>query len=77
MIAAVGEKVPTKLYESLGIAVDARGRAVVNPETMETSVKGLYVAGDGVKGPATVVEGIRDEQDRRGSHCRESFGQGR
>ncbi len=60
VIAAVGEKVPTKLYESLGIAVDARGRAVVNPETMETSVKGLYVAGDGVKGPATVVEGIRD-----------------
>lgn len=60
VIAAVGEQVPSDFYRSIGIDVDARGRAVVNPETMETSIKGIYVAGDGVKGPATVVEGIRD-----------------
>lgn len=60
VIAAVGEKVPSDFYQANGIAVDDRGRAVVNPETLETSVKGIYVAGDGVKGPATVVEGIRD-----------------
>lgn len=60
VIAAVGEKVPTEYYQKNGIAVDDRGRAVVNPETMETSVNGIYAVGDGVKGPATVVEGIRD-----------------
>ena len=60
VIAAVGEKVPAEFYKANGIAVDERGRAVVNPETLESSVPGIYVAGDGVKGPATVVEGIRD-----------------
>lgn len=60
VIAAVGEKVPTAYYQKNGIAVDERGRAVVHPETMETSIPGIYAVGDGVKGPATVVEGIRD-----------------
>lgn len=60
VIAAVGEKVPAEFYKANGIAVDERGRAVVNPETLESSVPGIYVAGDGVKVPATVVEGIRD-----------------
>ncbi|MDO5417542.1 MAG: FAD-dependent oxidoreductase, partial [Lachnospiraceae bacterium] len=60
VIAAVGEKVPTAFYEANGIVVDGRGRVVVNPQTMETSVMGIFAVGDGVKGPATVVEGIRD-----------------
>ncbi|MDO4328984.1 MAG: putative selenate reductase subunit YgfK [Lachnospiraceae bacterium] len=60
VIAAVGEKVPSGFYQANGLAVDERGRLVVNPETMETSVDGIFAAGDGVKGPATVVEGIRD-----------------
>lgn len=60
VIAAVGEKVPTKFYEANGIQVNERGRALVNQETMETSVDGVYVAGDCVYGPATIVEGIRD-----------------
>lgn len=60
VIAAVGERVPTSFYQANSIAVDEKGRAVVNPETLKTSVKGIYLAGDGVKGPATVVEGIRD-----------------
>ncbi len=60
VIAAVGEKVPSGFYKANGLAVDERGRLVVNPETMETSVDGIFAAGDGVKGPATVVEGIRD-----------------
>lgn len=60
VIAAVGEKVPGSLYESWGIALDSKKRPQVNQETLETSVKGVYVAGDGLYGPATVVEGIRD-----------------
>lgn len=60
VIAAVGEKVPTAFYESLGIHVNERGRAIVSEETCETNLPGVYVVGDGLGGPATVVEGIRD-----------------
>lgn len=60
VIAAVGEKVPASFYQKNGIAVDERGRVIVDPKTMETSEKGIFAVGDGVKGPATVVEGIRD-----------------
>lgn len=60
VIAAVGEKVPGAFYEANGIQLNERGRVLINQETMETSVTGVYVAGDGVYGPATIVEGIRD-----------------
>ena len=58
VIAAVGERVPTAFYESCGIRVNDRGRAVVNEETCESSRAGVYIVGDGMGGPATVVEGI-------------------
>ena len=60
VIAAVGEKVDTGLYTSNGLAVDNRGKAVVDAETLESSVKNVYVIGDGQKGPGTVVEAIAD-----------------
>lgn len=60
VIAAVGEKVPSSFYRENGIAVNERGRALVSDETGETNIPGVYVAGDGLGGPATVVEGIRD-----------------
>ena len=58
VIAAVGERVDTDLYTKNGLAVDSRGRAVVDLETMESSVEGIYVVGDGQTGPGTVVEAI-------------------
>ena len=58
VITAVGEKVDTALYIQNGLEVDKRGRAVVDPETLESSVKGIFVIGDGQKGPGTVVEAI-------------------
>ena len=60
VIAAVGERVPTAFYQANGINVNDRGRAIVNEETGETNLAGVYVAGDGLGGPATVVEGISD-----------------
>ncbi len=60
VIAAVGERVPTAYYQANGINVNDRGRAIVNEETGETNIEGVYVAGDGLGGPSTVVEGIRD-----------------
>ena len=60
VIAAVGEHVPTGFYERNGLNVDARGKALVNQDTLESSCKNVYVVGDGLAGPATVAEAIRD-----------------
>ena len=62
VIVAVGEKIDTDFYTANQIAVDERGKAKVNDKTLETSVSGVYVAGDGTRGAATIVEGIRDAQ---------------
>ena len=62
VIVAVGEKIDTDFYTANQIAVDERGKAKVNDKTLETSVNGVYVAGDGARGAATIVEGIRDAQ---------------
>ena len=58
VITAVGEQVDTRFYSGSGLAVDGRGRAVVNPHTLESSIKHVFVVGDGQSGPATVVEAI-------------------
>ena len=60
VIAAVGEKVSTDFYQANGINVDERGKALVNDKTAETSVPGVYVIGDALGGPATVVRGMAD-----------------
>lgn len=60
VIAAVGEKVPTDWYQANGLAVSEKGRLYVDEKTLKTSDDNVYVAGDGLYGPATVVEAIRD-----------------
>ncbi|MHB8962826.1 MAG: putative selenate reductase subunit YgfK, partial [Saccharofermentanales bacterium] len=60
VIAAIGEKVPARFYQENGLAVDKHGRVLVDHQTLESSVKDVFVVGDGLGGPASVVEGIRD-----------------
>lgn len=60
VIAAVGEKVDTELYQSIGIQTDQYGKVVSNPETLETNLDKVYVIGDANLGPATIVEAIAD-----------------
>ena len=59
VLVAVGERIDSDFYTAAGIQVNESGRAVINEFTMETSIENVYVAGDGVYGPATVVEAIR------------------
>ena len=60
VIAAVGEQVETELLARNGIEADAKGRVKVNRETGETTAAGVYIGGDALRGPATIVEGIAD-----------------
>ena len=57
VISAVGEKVESELFTANGINVDERGI----PD-FKTNIEGVYVGGDAMRGPATVVEGIADAQ---------------
>jgi putative selenate reductase len=60
LIAAIGEGVDTPVIMENGILVDTAGRIKVNEKSCETSVSGVFAAGDCVRGPATVVEAIAD-----------------
>lgn len=60
VVASLGEKVDGAFYESLGLKVTDRGYAILNQDTMESSLSKVYVVGDGANGAATVVEAISD-----------------
>ncbi|MGN8891063.1 putative selenate reductase subunit YgfK [Dysosmobacter sp. HCP28S3_G4] len=55
VISAVGEKVESELFTANGIEVDEKG-----VPAFRTNLDGVYVGGDAMRGPATVVEGIAD-----------------
>lgn len=59
VIVATGATVDTTLYEKNGLDLDSRGRLVLG-EQFETSKRGVYVIGDGRKGPSTIVDAIAD-----------------
>jgi len=68
VIAAVGERVDTALFEAAGCRIDEKGRPAADAG-MKTSVDGVYAIGDARRGPATVVEGIADAQAAAASIC--------
>ena len=59
VITAVGEHVEEAPFVQSGVALDKKGRPVVD-ETMAAGVDGVYAVGDARRGPATVVEAIAD-----------------
>jgi putative selenate reductase YgfK subunit len=59
VISAVGQSVDGSGLGSVGaLKWSKRSTVTVNTVTMETSIKGVFAAGDMVSGPATVVEAI-------------------
>ena len=60
LIAAVGEIPDSALFASLGASIGKDGRPVVDPDTMETSVAGLYAAGDARRGPSSIIASEAD-----------------
>ncbi len=59
VIAAVGEKVDTELYKTLELEVDEKGYAICDKDN-QSSVDSVYVAGDGLHGPSTIVQAMAD-----------------
>lgn len=60
VIAAVGEQIETEPFIQNGIELDLKNRVKVNSLTNETSLLGVYIGGDTLRGPATIVEAIAD-----------------
>ena len=58
VIAAIGEKVDTAYFMTSGVAVTDKGMAKVDANCKAEN--GIYVVGDAMRGPATVVEAIAD-----------------
>ncbi len=59
VLYAIGDRPETENYESLGVEADERGR-VINDSSQMTRAEGVYLAGDGRTGPATIVKCIAE-----------------
>ncbi|HOI28811.1 MAG TPA: putative selenate reductase subunit YgfK [Melioribacteraceae bacterium] len=59
VISAIGESVDTGLLESNRILV-TKNKADVNPATNETNIENVFIGGDALNGPATIVRAIAD-----------------
>lgn len=57
VIVAIGETVDTSFLPK-EVKVEGNRRVLVNPISLETTLKGVFAGGDAVTGPATVVEAI-------------------
>jgi len=60
VISAIGDLVDSEYLKGCGIDTDKKGKAVVNKDTLETNINGVYVIGDAMRGPSTVAESIAD-----------------
>jgi len=58
LIVAVGERPFSEYFSESGIEITKRGTIKVDPDTLETSLPGLFAGGDAVTGPKTVVEAV-------------------
>jgi putative selenate reductase len=60
VISAIGEHADLGLLEGAGLKMGPEERLEINRETLETEIENVYIGGDALRGPATVVEGIAD-----------------
>lgn len=60
IITAIGERTDYDFLRMNKIQMDERYNIIVNPETNETSIENVFVGGDTLRGPATVIEAIAD-----------------
>ncbi len=67
VITAIGEHADVKLLKNCGLEIEQSGRPRVNSETLETNIKNVFIGGDVLRGPSTVVEAIADARKAAGA----------
>ncbi|MGB6369477.1 MAG: putative selenate reductase subunit YgfK, partial [Atribacterota bacterium] len=60
VISAIGEYTDSKFLSACGLKIKKNNRPHANPETLETNLKNVFIGGDALRGPSTVVESIAD-----------------
>ncbi|SMB99737.1 putative selenate reductase [Thermanaeromonas toyohensis ToBE] len=60
IISAIGQRVDYEILKKNGIEVNERGEVAVNPATNETNLENVFIGGDALRGPATIVQAIAD-----------------
>lgn len=60
VISAIGEYTDSKFLSVCGLKMEKNNRPHANPETLETNLKNVFIGGDALRGPSTVVESIAD-----------------
>ncbi|MCB0282858.1 MAG: putative selenate reductase subunit YgfK [Calditrichaeota bacterium] len=60
IISAIGEQVDFDFLEYNGLLDSTSGKLHVDPQTNETIIPNVFIGGDALRGPATVVEAIAD-----------------
>ncbi|MCK4308408.1 MAG: putative selenate reductase subunit YgfK, partial [Candidatus Atribacteria bacterium] len=60
VISAIGEYTDPKFLTAHRLKLGADSRPYVDPETLETNRKNVFIGGDALRGPSTVVESIAD-----------------
>jgi len=73
LISAIGEHVDPEILSVLGIELDERGGARVDPDTLETNLDNVYLLGDARTGPSTIVECIAEGRRVADVICRKEY----
>jgi len=60
VISAIGEYADSEFLTACRLKIEKNNRPHVNPETLETNLKNVFIGGDALRGPSTVVESIAD-----------------
>ncbi|WP_258360721.1 putative selenate reductase subunit YgfK [Moorella sulfitireducens (nom. illeg.)] len=60
VISAIGQEVDYHFLQKNGIEINAPGQIAIDPATNETNIKNVFLGGDALRGPATIVEAIAD-----------------
>jgi len=60
VISAIGEYADSKFLSACGLKIEKNNRPYANPETLESNLKNVFIGGDALRGPSTVVESIAD-----------------
>ncbi len=60
VIVGIGQRPLLDFLADSGVARRRDGRVIADPETMETSLPGVFAGGDAVRGPATVICAVAD-----------------